>query len=147
MVSMNSEDLERLDRETSLRLLASVSVGHIAWSDAQRVVIYPLNFVVDDDDIILSTSSAALREAAARGVTLSFQADDFEPAIRTGWTVLVSGRLSEITEPAQILRLGKLVSAWRQGKDPRLLRLRVDYIAGRRLPTPTGVIESVFVDE
>jgi hypothetical protein len=142
-----SPDLEQLDRTACLELLATVSVGRVAWSDSDQILVFPLNFALDDLDVVFATSSRSiLAEVASRG-TLSFQADDYEPAIGTGWTVLVSGPANIVTEPEETNRLRQLVTPWRSADDLGLVRLRCERIAGRRLPEHPAVIESLYLDD
>jgi uncharacterized protein len=138
--------LIELDRETSLRLLGGLDVGRVAWTDGDRVMVFPLNFALDGEDILVRTPSAAILAAATASPALTFQGDDLEPGVRTGWTVLVSGPAEEITDPAQVQRARGLVTPWRDDGPFRVLRIRVERVAGRRLELRPGAIDSVYID-
>ncbi len=137
--------LIELDRETSLALLAGIEVGRIAWSDGGRVMVFPLNFVLEGDSIFVRTPSEAILAAARTHPTLTFQGDDFEPGVRTGWTVLVSGPAEEVEPGAEADRVGELVKPWRGNGSLRVLRIRVETVSGRRLLLRPGSIGSLYI--
>jgi uncharacterized protein len=140
--------LIELDRATSLELLAGLDVGRVAWADADRVMVFPLNFALDGEDILVCTPSREILAAVARHPVLTFQGDEFEPGVRTGWTVLVSGPAEEIVAPAEVERVMGLLSLWRDQHDEapfRVLRIRAEQVSGRRLVQHPGAIESVYI--
>lgn len=145
-----SGDLDELDRPTCLQLLASADVGRLAWSAGGRVLVFPLNFALiqdgEGDAVIVRTTSAEIRRAVEAGTPLTFQADDFEPAVHTGWTVLASATATEITDPIELARLRPRVATWRDVAELRLLRLRLGQVAGRRLQVRPGHIETLYID-
>jgi uncharacterized protein len=141
-----TDNLEPLDREACLLLLTGVDVGRIAWADGEDVMVFPLNFALDGEDIVMRTSSEVICAEVAGTHRLTFQADDFEPAFRTGWTVLASGSAVEVTDPAELEHLTTLVQPWRSEDDLRLLRLRVHAMTGRRLRTRPGTIETFRIE-
>lgn len=138
--------LVELDRETSLRLLSGLDLGRVAWADGDRVMVFPLNFVLDGADILARTPSAAIFAAAASHPVLSFQGDEFEPGVRTGWTVLISGPAEEIVDAAEVERVRALVKTWRRDGTFRVLRIHADEVTGRRLLLRPGSIKSVHVE-
>ncbi len=141
----NRHGIVELDRETSLALLAGIDVGRLAWTDGDRVLVFPLNFVVDGDYIVVRTPSKAILAAARTHPTLTFQGDDFEPGVRTGWTVLVSGPAEEVEPGPEAERAGELVKPWRGNGSLRVLRIRIERVTGRRLLLRPGSIESLYI--
>jgi uncharacterized protein len=137
--------LTELDRDTSLQLLAGLEVGRVAWAEGDRVMVFPLNFVLEDGWILAQTPSDTIFEAAAQHAVLTFQGDEIEPGVHTGWTVLISGPAEEVVKPAEVARVRELVKPWRIGAHFRVLRIRVDQIAGRRLRLRPGSIERVYL--
>jgi nitroimidazol reductase NimA-like FMN-containing flavoprotein (pyridoxamine 5'-phosphate oxidase superfamily) len=136
---------ERLDRVRCIELLETVGIGRVAWADGGRVVVEPVNFVFSQDSVLFRTSEGDKLDAVRRGLPLAFEADDAEPALRVGWSVLVSG-------PAEVVSSGhthgvdapSAPTPWDQSTaKPFLVRIRVDSITGRQLPPRPGRVVRV----
>ena len=138
-------DLEDLDRATCLELLASADVGRLAWAEDGRVMVFPLNFALVEDAVVFRTPSRSLCDAVASGAGLTFQADDVEPALRSGWTVVANGPAAEVTDPAERERLSSLVTPWRRTDALHVIRLNIASITGRRLPERPGSVDTIYL--
>lgn len=77
-----------LDNRECARLLASVSVGRIAFSAGALPVIEPVLFALIEDRIIFQIPGESPR-AALQGAVVAFQADDATPQTAPQWTVTV----------------------------------------------------------
>lgn len=132
--------IEVLDRDTCLTLLDTVVIGRVAFAgDDGRVVVVPVNFIVDDGAIVLRTALGGKLSAVREGRLLSFEADDVEPGLRTGWSVLVTGTAEVVTDAATIGHLERLpLAPWPSTATPYLVRLHADEVTGRRLPLHPG---------
>jgi uncharacterized protein len=146
-MQMSEEDLEVLDTATCLELLGTLDVGRCAWvGDDGRVVVLPVNFAIEDGDVIFRSAAGAKLAAARAGQSFSFEGDDLEPALRTGWSVLVTGRASEVRDPVEAARLAQLVHPWSRDQRPNVVRLHAEQISGRRLRLHAGGTRIVFID-
>jgi nitroimidazol reductase NimA-like FMN-containing flavoprotein (pyridoxamine 5'-phosphate oxidase superfamily) len=138
--------IENLDRETCLALLTTVGVGRVGWATADgRAMILPVNFVLDrgsdGDTIVFSTSEGEKLDAVREGRLVTFEVDDVELALRTGWSVLVIGSAEVITSPAQIQRIEQLqLAPWVPLPGRVFVRISAAKITGRRLPLHPGKI-------
>jgi nitroimidazol reductase NimA-like FMN-containing flavoprotein (pyridoxamine 5'-phosphate oxidase superfamily) len=129
-----------LDRSTCLELLATVEMGRVAWADGSgRVIVEPVNFTVDGESVVFRTAEGSKVEAVRQGRPLSFEADDVEPALRVGWSVLVTGA-AEIVDVARDERLRSLaVRPWDESAPkPYFIRIHADEATGRRIPVHPG---------
>jgi len=128
--------IETLDREACLVLLPTVVIGRVAWaasSDDLRVV--PVNFVLDGDSIVFRTTRGGKLDAVQHGVTLTFEVDDVEPALRVGWSVVLSGRAEVVTDRGQIRHLEQLAGApWPAMTEPVFVRLSCTRSAAGAFP-------------
>ena len=127
-----------LDRDACLALLRSVDVGRIAWAtDDGEVTVVPVNFAVAGDDIVFSTAAGGKLDAVRSARTISFEADDLEPALRSGWSVLVVGHAELIaeTDPGAA---GHRPAPWDRRPKPYLIRLHLERVSGYRLPLHGG---------
>ena len=102
----NDEGFEILDRATCLELLATVQVGRLAWATVDgRVNIRPVNYTLAGADIIVRTGMGSIFAAALADLPVTLEADDLEPALETGWSVVVIGTsedLGSTTEAAAL---------------------------------------------
>jgi len=126
--------LESLDRDECLTLLATVPVGRVAITDQAMPAIVPVNFLVDGSDVIIRSVRGSKLAAATRGAVVAFEADTFDPDERTGWSVLVVGVASHVTERAEVERLSTLgLQPYLDGAASHYIRIPAAQISGRRL--------------
>jgi nitroimidazol reductase NimA-like FMN-containing flavoprotein (pyridoxamine 5'-phosphate oxidase superfamily) len=87
--------LMALDASACWKLLSRARVGRLAWTDPDgRIMVVPVNFGLDGHSVVIRTGDTTLLAAARTGRRCAFQADDLEPGLRSGWTVLVDGQLT-----------------------------------------------------
>jgi nitroimidazol reductase NimA-like FMN-containing flavoprotein (pyridoxamine 5'-phosphate oxidase superfamily) len=123
-----------LSRPECVELLRSVPVGRIALSVGALPVVLPVNFAMLDDDVVIRTVAGSKLEAAAINAVVAFEADRVDPAARCGWSVLVQGVASEITDPDELDRARRMpLDPW-SGVDGHYLRIATRFVSGRRLP-------------
>jgi nitroimidazol reductase NimA-like FMN-containing flavoprotein (pyridoxamine 5'-phosphate oxidase superfamily) len=106
-----------LDRGEAMRLLASVEVGRVVFTREALPAIRPVNHLVDAGRVIVRTRltakvSVAVQARPNPGVVVAYEADDLDPQRRTGWSVVVIGRATTITDPDQIARYEQLLQPW-----------------------------------
>jgi uncharacterized protein len=131
--------LEALPLEVSLRLLESVPVGRVSFCTDGEVVTLPVNHVVDGQDVVFRTDRGSKLSAAHRRDHVAFEADDYDPRTRTGWSVLVKGRAEVVREDSEIQRLSRLgLYPWVTAVDrPFWIRIRPASVTGRHTPLTT----------
>jgi nitroimidazol reductase NimA-like FMN-containing flavoprotein (pyridoxamine 5'-phosphate oxidase superfamily) len=127
--------------------MALKDVGRVAWAkEDRRVVVYPVNFALDGDDIVFRAAEGPHLDELTAGQPLTFQVDDNEPAVRTGWSVLAHGRPEIVTDEREADRLRSLVQPW-SGARPVVIRLRVEELTGRRIRPHAGRVTVWFGPE
>jgi len=112
-------------------LLASRSVGRVAFvvEGAPRVV--PVNHVVDGEDIVFRTSPhTELGRSMAHG-PVAFEVDDFDDFSQSGWSVLVQG--SAQYEDPDAVPTEERPHPWAEGARGLIVRIRPRQVTGRRL--------------
>jgi nitroimidazol reductase NimA-like FMN-containing flavoprotein (pyridoxamine 5'-phosphate oxidase superfamily) len=96
--------IESLDRAACTELLTTVGLGRAAWAEQTgQVIVEPVNFAVEDDCVVFRTAEGEKLDAVRRGCTFSFEADDVEPALRVGWSVLVPSMTEIVTDPDELV--------------------------------------------
>ena len=133
---------ETLDRRACVERLASVAIGRVAWAaPSGTVVVLPVNFVLDGQAIVFSTGPGDKLTAVREGRPVSFEADDVERAVQTGWSVLVIGAAEVIDDPQEVHRIEQLqLHTWALVPDRFFVRLPLTEVTGRVLPLHPGGI-------
>ncbi|MCD0450170.1 pyridoxamine 5'-phosphate oxidase family protein [Actinocorallia sp. API 0066] len=123
-----------LDTAACLRLLATVPVGRVAFTDRALPAIQPVNFVMDGADVVLRTGRGSTLEIAMRRAVVAFEAGAFDPVTHAGWTVTVLGESRAVTDPAEHARLAALpLRVWAGGERDHFVRITGRRISGRLL--------------
>ncbi|MGH3727276.1 MAG: pyridoxamine 5'-phosphate oxidase family protein [Micromonosporaceae bacterium] len=126
--------LEVLGRGECLRLLARVPVGRIAVTSHGLPEIHPVSYLVDGDHIVFRTSSEHKLAAATHDAVVAFEADDLHDGRSIGWSVMVTGRATQVTDPNRLATLGELAWDIRIHKPPdQFVQISLDLITGRRV--------------
>lgn len=112
-------------------LLASRSVGRIAFVVDGAPSVVPVNHVVDGDDIVFRTSPhSELGRSMASG-PVAFQVDDFDDFSQSGWSVLVQG--SAHYDDFDTASSEERPRPWAEGVRGLVVRIRPRQVTGRRL--------------
>jgi nitroimidazol reductase NimA-like FMN-containing flavoprotein (pyridoxamine 5'-phosphate oxidase superfamily) len=134
---LDRQQLEVLDHEECLKLLGSVRVGRLVFTENALPAVHPVNFCLHDGDVAVRVAGGAKLEAAARNYVVAFQADDLEPDLRLGWTVTVVGHAERITDIDEVAELsGTFLQSWVDGRRDHFVRVRSEKVTGRRLLSP-----------
>jgi len=127
--------IEHMDRDECLRLLAQDEIGRLAVNDGSVPTIFPVNYCLDGDAIVFRTATGTKLECGAR-TSACFEIDRFHREERSGWSVVVVGRLEEVTQydSRTLARLRDLpLDPWADGDKPHWMRLIPTRITGRRV--------------
>ncbi|MFF7452291.1 MULTISPECIES: pyridoxamine 5'-phosphate oxidase family protein [unclassified Streptomyces] len=123
----------RLDRQECLRLLAKVPLGRVVYTRQALPAVLPINFSLGTDaSVLLCTSAGSDLVRAIDGVVVAFEADEFTAATRSGWSVVVTGRATVVTDPAEHERLTQTgPDSWMPLRDAVLVRIESEMVTGR----------------
>ncbi|MFI7065739.1 pyridoxamine 5'-phosphate oxidase family protein [Kribbella sp. NPDC050124] len=126
--------LEILDPAECLRLLQSMPVGRLVFTQRGLPAIRLVNFSVDGDTIVFASDDGEKFRAAVRGDVVAFEVDDVDLDRHVGWTVTCIGHLSVVPadEAARLRRVTPL-RPWAPLHERRMVRLRAEELSGRRL--------------
>lgn len=129
------ERIEYLTTEECLHLLSTASVGRIAVTRDALPVILPVNYAVDGTSLVIRTSEGSvLRAARAGGAVVAFEVDSLDERTMTGWSVLITGTLREVTAVSAVLRAEQLpLAPWVGGERRHFVRITPGLMSGRRL--------------
>jgi nitroimidazol reductase NimA-like FMN-containing flavoprotein (pyridoxamine 5'-phosphate oxidase superfamily) len=124
-----------LSEQECLQMLATTTVGRIGFLADDRVQVIPVNFLLDGRDVVVRTApDGPLSTLRSSPVLVAFEVDHHEALAATGWSVLLNGRVSTMSEqqlesiPGSSTRL-----PWAEGDRSLVLRLTPESISGRRV--------------
>ncbi|MFE2298553.1 pyridoxamine 5'-phosphate oxidase family protein [Streptomyces sp. NPDC059445] len=136
---MSQEDtIHELDRQECLRLLAKVPVGRVVYTRQALPAVLPVNFCLDTDgSVLLCTSSDSELVRAIDRVVVAFEADEFDAETRSGWSVVVTGRATVVTDRAEHERLAQVgPTSWMPLRNAVFVRIESEMVTGRELRGP-----------
>jgi hypothetical protein len=130
--------LEILHLGDCFLLLESVPLGRIGFVAGGEVVILPVNFLVDGQDVVFRTAAGSKLCAVEVGHYVGFEADSYDAATGTGWSVVVNGLAEVVESDEEAARLDSLgLTSWGTGTSGRVwVRIRPSSITGRRIAAP-----------
>jgi nitroimidazol reductase NimA-like FMN-containing flavoprotein (pyridoxamine 5'-phosphate oxidase superfamily) len=131
---------EELSEDESLALIAQAQVGRIGFTGRYGPVVLPVNFKLLGGAIVIRTEQfGTIGEDLRTGIAgaeykVAFEVDDFDPATRTGWSVLVQGGVHHVDDEAERdSLLGVGVEPWAGGEKALFLRISPTLVTGRRI--------------
>ncbi|MGW3729120.1 pyridoxamine 5'-phosphate oxidase family protein [Streptomyces sp. NPDC000851] len=135
-----TDGFRALDRQECLRLLAKVPVGRVVYTRQALPAVLPINFSLGTDaSVLLCTSPASDLVHAIDGVVVAFETDEFDAATRSGWSVVVTGRATVVTDPAEHERLTQTgPSSWIPLRESVFVRIDPEMVTGRELKGAPG---------
>ncbi|GAA3494686.1 pyridoxamine 5'-phosphate oxidase family protein [Streptomyces prasinosporus] len=130
-----NDGFREVGRQECLRLMAEVSVGRIVYTRRALPAVLPVNFSLDDDGaVVLRTSAASDLVRAVDGAVVAFEADDVDAARHSGWSVVVTGTATVVTDPAEHERLARTGPvSWVPAPREVFVRIEPELVTGREL--------------
>jgi nitroimidazol reductase NimA-like FMN-containing flavoprotein (pyridoxamine 5'-phosphate oxidase superfamily) len=125
--------LRELDRAECLELLATKTVGRVAYCTPVVPEILPLNYTLTPEGtLLIRTSPHTTLGRHLPHTTAAFQVDDIDDYTETGWSVLLRGTTTPLTTD-ELPPTPHRPRPWAEGTRPLHLRLTPHTITGRRL--------------
>lgn len=130
---LDHQGLEVLDPDECWELLRGTPVGRVAFVEDGELTVLPVNHAVVGHRVVFRTLRGSLLHEALMKEPVAFQVDDFDPANRTGWSVLVRGVADIVEGDAEDLDAMEL-HPWADSVDrDDWVQIQVDEISGRRI--------------
>ncbi|WP_405910454.1 MULTISPECIES: pyridoxamine 5'-phosphate oxidase family protein [unclassified Streptomyces] len=130
-----NDGFRELERQECLRLLAKAPVGRIVHTRQALPTVLPVNFCVDADGaVLLRTSAASELARAVDGAVVAFEADEIDAVAHSGWSVVVTGSATVVTDPeehAHLMRTGPC--SWAPSPQEVFVRIEPELVTGREL--------------
>lgn len=127
--------LEELTDDQCWQLLAQKTVGRLAVAINDKPDIYPVNYRIADETIVVRSDPGLKLAAATLGIGVAFEVDAIDEMTHTGWSVVVRGAATEISDLGELLEAEDLgVEPWADTPKNRFLRITPGRVTGRRIP-------------
>ncbi len=130
-----NDGFRELNRQESLQRLANAPVGRIVHTRDALPAVLPVNFVLEKSGaVLLRTSASSELVRAVDGAVVAFEADEVDAVTHSGWSVVVTGLASVVTDPGeheQLVRTGP--RSWVPWPVEVFVRIAPDLVSGREL--------------
>jgi hypothetical protein len=138
IMELDRNGLEVLDRAECLRLLALATIGRIGFTSGALPTVLPINFYLDGERILVRTGRGTKLGSALRNAVVAFEVDDFDSTYHSGWSVAVTGVVSEVSDPFELEHSPKLpIARWAPIGDEAVLAISTELVSGRRITAHT----------
>ena len=128
--------LEELSFADCMSRLATRQVGHLAVMVDDFPHVFPVNYRLDGDVVVFRTHLGSTLLAVDHA-SVGFQVEHIDEGTHSGWSVLVLGAAQDVTDrtddPAAEKRRHLGVAPWAPGDKPRIVRIVLAQVTGRRL--------------
>lgn len=134
------DEFIRLDRAESMRLLASAQVGRLIFTVNALPTVRLMNYALVDGLIVVRTAAGTTVARKADDVVVAFEVDDLDVATSSGWSVIVIGRATLVTDPGLIGRYQRVpLKPWAPGGRDQFVQITTEVVEGRRVRRAAGV--------
>lgn len=134
---MSEVSWQELTESECFGLLAGQHLGRVVLVDGHGPIAVPVNFVLDRQTVVFRSDEGTKLDVAGRSASVAFEVDASDEKTRTGWSVLVRGDASEITDPDDLARVRKLLLyPWAPGAKTHYVRIVPSALTGRRIAVP-----------
>jgi len=125
--------MDGLGEEACRDLLLRHRFGRVAMLDPHAgLTIHPVNYLVVDDAVLFRTGAGSALDRMCDGADVAFEVDGTEAATQSGWSVLVRGPASRVTDQCTIDRLSDTaVRPWAPGWRDCWIRIEPRQVTGR----------------
>jgi uncharacterized protein len=128
---------EPLDDDECWELIgaaAAVGVGRVGFDGVHGPEVLPVNFAVARRSIVVRTAGSTALHRLGTGAEVAFEVDHLQPGHRTGWSVVVHGRVWPLHDPQRLLAGDVLhLHPWAAGDRDRWLRIVPGTVTGRAI--------------
>ena len=120
------------------RLLGTVAVGRLGFTEGALPVIVPVAFTVSGGDEVVVHTTESVMASVGGGAIVAFEVDDWDPPGGRGWTVSAVGPCLQVTDPQRIAELDRLGFAGNGAPAGGYLTVQLTRVRGRSLDRSPG---------
>ena len=95
-------------------------------------VILPVQYRMLDGDVVFRSAPGTKLTASVLGNVVAFEVDNLSDDHGRGWSVLITGAVTEILDPASLDEARRLdLGAWSSAGPDHFLRIHSELVSGR----------------
>lgn len=130
-----AKSIRELAVEECLDLLASSTIGRVAWCGRNGPEVVPMTIGMHEGSVLFRTAAYGALARSVRGATLAIEVDEIDHVTRTGWSVVAVGPAETVAEPEEIAELRKSggLEPWAPGVRTLFVRMEPRRLTGRRI--------------
>lgn len=127
--------VQEISHAECLELLRTSEVGRVGGTVDGHPFVLPVNYAVDGDHVVFKTA-AGTKLSGSTFARVAFEVDGFDAEDRTGWSVVVEGVATDISDmvdsgSARIRQLD--LQPWFPGEKSHWVAIQPESITGRRV--------------
>jgi nitroimidazol reductase NimA-like FMN-containing flavoprotein (pyridoxamine 5'-phosphate oxidase superfamily) len=127
--------VEELGVDECLELLRHHRVGRLAVATPDGPAIFPVNYALGGDRVVFRTDLGTKLEGSALR-RVAFEIDEYDDEARTGWSVVVEGvgtEISDAIDPESVALQALELHPFAPGPKSHLVEIHPRVISGRRI--------------
>jgi uncharacterized protein len=130
---------EAIARDQCLDLVESNHLGRVAWQAADLLQILPVTYAMHQGYVYFRTTPDGILSELAQPTRVALEVDELDQQTRSGWSIVLHGRTSAVSEPDALAHLWAADSLvpWAGGNRTLFICIRPDRISGRVVRRPT----------
>jgi uncharacterized protein len=124
---------EAIGREQCLDLVESNHLGRVAWQAADLPQILPVTYAMYQGLVYFRTTPDGILSELAQPTRVALEVDELDQQTRSGWSIVLHGRTSAVSEPDALADLWAADSLvpWASGNRTLFICIRPDRVSGR----------------
>jgi uncharacterized protein len=124
---------EALGREQCLDLMQLHHLGRVAWQAADLPQILPVTYAMHQGSAYVRTAPDSILAELCQPTSVALEVDELDQKNRSGWSIVMHGRTSAVSEPDALADLWASDSLvpWAPGKRTLFIRIRPERVTGR----------------
>ena len=124
---------EAIGRQQCFDLIESHHLGRIAWQAADLPQILPVTYAMHQGSVYFRTAPDGILSELALPTRVALEVDELDQQTRSGWSIVLHGRTSAVSEPEALADLWAADSLvpWAGGNRTLFICIRPDRVAGR----------------
>jgi len=128
-------DLEILSPDECDRRLQAMAIGRVAFTSRGGPMMLPVTYKYIEGRIVFRTSYGEKLAAADRADQAAFEIDAWDDVNRTGWSVVVQGKMERVTDLDELADYDESgLTPWaRERHASHWIKITPAYVTGRAI--------------